>query len=104
MKNSRRNFLKGLGAASLLPLLPSLFPENRAFADEPRAPTRLIIFFGLNGMIDPAFWPSELPTNQVAPKVYATDLASINGPISRVSGPEWDALRSKISIVRGLGQ
>lgn len=104
MKSSRRNFLKGIGAASLVPLLPSLLAPRQARADGVTPPLRLAIFWGFNGIHDAAYWPNPAALQQPAPGVYAAKLADIQGNISPVFGSAFDGLRSKMAIVRGLGQ
>ena len=57
----RRTFLKGLGTAVSLPLLEAMLPAgSRAFAAAAAPPpARLAFLFVPNGMIMPAFRPSE---------------------------------------------
>ncbi|PWU16727.1 MAG: hypothetical protein C5B49_10145 [Bdellovibrio sp.] len=101
----RRDFLKSLGAGSiLLPTLPSLLlkPES-AFSAAGKPPIRVAFIWGFNGVVDSVFWPAAAPTNQVAPGVYATPLSSIQGSISPIINSSFDAVRPKFSLIRGLG-
>lgn len=108
---SRRMFLQGAGGAMLgIPLLSSLLPrEARSDADDP--PVRYLQWVTDHGQYEQNFWPAQ----QHAPTATATfggqtfdgirtrDLTSIGGTLSTVLGPEFDALRAKTNVIRGLG-
>jgi hypothetical protein len=101
----RRDFLKQLGAgAMMLPVLPSLLASQKALGAVGKPPVRVVIFWGFNGMYDSAFWPQATPTNQVMSGVFATPLSSVQGPLSGVIGSDFDTLRTKFSLIRGLSQ
>lgn len=60
MSFSRRHFLRGLGAAPLIPLLSSLPRQARA-ADAGAPPRRLVIFFTPNGTNAESWFPTPGP-------------------------------------------
>jgi hypothetical protein len=102
INRQRRDLLKGIGAGSvLLPVLPSLLAGNAARAAG-SPPLRIVFFWGFNGMWDKAFFPSATPTNEVVKGVFASQLSSIAGPMSGVLNSDFDSVRNKMSIIRGM--
>lgn len=104
MKIGRRMFLQGAGGAAVLavPWLPSLLPvRSRAQAAEP--PVRYVQWVTDHGQYADRFWPSTagLADTGVA-GVRATELPAISGRLSEVLGSDWDPLRAKVNVVRGL--
>lgn len=88
------------GAAVMLPLLPSLIGD--AAAQTFVAPKRFICLFTSNGMLGRNWYPKVSPSWKVlAPNVRESALTG-NGGISTVLGPEFDSLKSKLLLVRGL--
>jgi hypothetical protein len=94
--------LRATAAGLLLPGLESL--SSRAFAQaSARPPLRFIALQSRDGTFESEFWPSQAPQQQVAPEVWASPLASISGRLSPLFGAEFDGLRSRFSLLRGLG-
>lgn len=88
-----------------LPTLLSLTPKELK-ANEESIPTRVILIQMRDGTFETEYWPTKVDPTLVldqANEVYGTRLSNINGPISNIIGTEWDTLRNKFSIVRGLG-
>ncbi|MBX9766905.1 MAG: DUF1552 domain-containing protein [Bdellovibrionales bacterium] len=98
---SRRHFLQGVGSALAIPLLPSLLPEY-ARAQATTIPPRFVSMTSYYGQLARFFYPTADPVTMALPNVYATDLASITGPVSQVIGSQFDSLRTKFSVIRGL--
>jgi hypothetical protein len=99
---NRRAVLRASAAGVLLPALESL--RGRAHAQAPgRPPLRFIALQSRDGTFESEFWPAQTPQQQVAPEVWATPLASIQGRLSPILGPEFDALRGRFSLLRGVG-
>ncbi|HYX35359.1 MAG TPA: DUF1552 domain-containing protein [Oligoflexus sp.] len=103
--HTRRSFLSGAGGACLaLPILPSLLTSGTAKAAAD-APKRFIAIFSGNGLYSPEWYPSQIPNAiKTGPNIHETNLSDINGPISNILGPEFDAIRSKLLLIRGLDQ
>jgi hypothetical protein len=98
-------FLHGSGGALLaIPTLSSLLPRASRAADPLAPPVRYVQWVTDHGQNADRFWPAAeyAPTDQVATGVRARSLDSIPGRISEVIGPEFDALRPKINLLRGL--
>ena len=101
MSMNRRELLKSLGAAAVaLPVLPSLLPK-RAQAQAVTPPLRFVFLMNRNGQMERNFYPA-VPGAQVQPELYTAKLTDLTGSISPVFGPSYDALKGKISILRGL--
>ncbi|MEM6732528.1 MAG: DUF1552 domain-containing protein [Myxococcota bacterium] len=100
---NRRQFMQSAASASMaLPMLPSLLPRS-AHAQSIEIPTRVILIQMRDGTFPSEFWPQRDPTSTLGDGVFGYPLSSIDGPISNVMGPAWDPVRSKVSVVRGLG-
>lgn len=100
---ARRRFLLGLGGATLaLPLLPSLTGESFA-GQQPKKAKRFIFLFTSNGQRPENWYPAD-PSNWTdrAPNVREAPLTQYQGGMSRVFGPEFDSLLSKMVLFRGL--
>lgn len=100
---ARRRFLLGLGGALALPLLPSIMGASTARAGSTGPlPKRFVFVFSANGMRR-ANW---YPTGTIAWKDVGTNIreAPLTGPggVSRVIGPEFAAVKSKLLLLRGL--
>jgi hypothetical protein len=104
-RRSRRQFLAGAGRLSLLmplPVLPSLMPRS-AWSATPTPPIRFVQCVNWWGQFDQYFNPK--PTLQVldaANDVKGAQLSDIQGPISKVIGPAFDGIRSKLNVIKGL--
>jgi hypothetical protein len=103
---SRRMFLTGTGGAVLaIPLLGSLLPRQARAA---APPVRYLQWVTDHGQYDEHFWPSALPSaaasigGETFPGIKARALTSIQGQLSDVLVPEFDAVREKMNVVRGL--
>jgi hypothetical protein len=93
---NRRAFLRGAGGFTLtLPFLPSLAPRAQA-AQAP--PPRYIQIYNKYGY---QFFPSGNLT-RAENHVEFLKLTDINGSISSVLGSEFDSLKGKINVLRGL--
>jgi hypothetical protein len=100
---SRRMFLHGSGGALLaIPTLSSLLPRASRAADPLAPPLRYVQWVTDHGQNADRFWPAESPVEEVAPGIRARALDSIAGRISEVIGPEFDPLRPKMNMLRGL--
>jgi hypothetical protein len=100
---SRRRFLAGLGGLTLsLPLLPSL--ERVSHAEPLVSPKRFIFVFTSNGQ-RPKHWypagPQGWTVRSATEHVREASLAG-SGGISTVLGPEFDPVREKLLLLRGL--
>lgn len=116
-KNTRRQFLRGLGGATLsLPFLPSLLPRELA-AQTSSAPLRYLQIIDHYGAaigawhIDPSGVagaqqqtenPIVVPNLQQTDGVHHFKLSDVPGPLSATFGSEFDGLRNKMSIVQGM--
>lgn len=99
-KFSRRFFLQGASASLALPLLPSIMPFARAQATNP--PKRYIQIISTYGQLAKEFYPNGSNMAQVGSGIVAKDLSAISGNLSHVLGPDWNALKNKMSVVTGL--
>jgi hypothetical protein len=100
---SRRRFLVGTAGVTLaLPFLPSVMSTGHAGTQQ--APKRFIFLFTANGQ-RPANWYPKIATSwnvvSAAENVCEKSLAG-TGTLSKTFGPEFDAVRSKMLILRGL--
>ena len=107
---SRRRALQALGlSGAALPLMPSLFARTASAATGP-CPKRFIALFSANGSRFQKYFPNdselgELPwvVRDQAHHVREVPLSQVPGDrISAVFGPEFNGLRDKINIIRGL--
>jgi hypothetical protein len=104
MKMSRRMFLQASssGAAALaIPTLWSLLPKT-ARAQEAMPTVRYVQWVTDHGVYADRFWPAGLPSEEVAPGVRARPLREISGRLSEILGSDFDPLRDKINLLRGL--
>jgi Protein of unknown function (DUF1552) len=113
---TRRQFLRGVGGASiLLPLLPSLLPRAASAQALGRAPVRYLQIIDWYGTAVGAWHPGlqdvnkpqtldpiVQPNTQMTDGVYYRKLSDIQGPISVTFGPEFDKFKNKMSIIQGL--
>jgi hypothetical protein len=95
----RRTFLKGVGATLALPLLDAMLPDaahTTAFAAANAAspPTRMAFVFVPNGVIMPAWKPTEAGTNYTLPETLQP-LAKLKGDINVITGLAQDNGRAK---------
>jgi hypothetical protein len=127
-EKSRRQFLAGAGKLGLLlplPTLPSLMPRS-AWGAIPKPPIRFVQSLHTWGQFEAAWLPKipatqvlydtwtktpnahlqlpALPTLDAANKIKGVMLTdpSIPGPISKVLGPAFTGLKSKMNVMRGL--
>ncbi len=115
---SKRRFLLGTGGAVFaLPFLPSLSFGAEYTKERPK---RFISIFSANGQHDANWYPTlgNIDQTTIAVKQWLEDplkwfhdsnepyreipLTYINGPISKVIGPEFDRYREKMVLIRGL--
>jgi hypothetical protein len=104
MRFSRRMFLQasGTGAATLaIPTLWSLVPKASR-AQEAAPSVRYVQWVTDHGVYADRFWPTAVPSEQPVAGVRAMALRDIPGRLSEVLGPEFDAIRDKINVVKGL--
>ena len=103
---SRRGFLVGSAGATLaLPFLPSLMSRGRADGSGGACPKRAIFVFTANGQREEHWLPaprSDWNVVDAAANVREVDLTAGTGPISTIMAEPFDALRSKLLILRGL--
>ncbi|MEM9194432.1 MAG: DUF1552 domain-containing protein [Myxococcota bacterium] len=100
MKINRRAWLRGAGGFTLaLPFLPSLLPRAEA-ASGPLP--RFVGIMSINGQFTANWNPDMSGETQVAPEVFVKPVSAIRGPISPVVGSQFDSVRSKLSVLRGL--
>jgi len=102
---NRRQFLHGVRNTTLaLPVLSSFLP-SLTFGQSQAVPKRVILIQARDGTFESEFWPKIDPTNvlDAANGVYGHSLSSISGPISNILTSEWDPIRAKVSLIRGLG-
>lgn len=99
---SRRLFLRGMGGTILqLPFLPSLF-SSQALAQTAPSKLRFVFVGGIFGRDLAKWYPQNEPTLRSAEGVLYQPLSEITGPISPILGTDFDDLRKKFSILRGL--
>ena len=101
---ARRRFLTGAGVALALPLMPSLLKSSRA--QVPASPKRFIHVFTSNGQ-RPQNWyptgPQQWNVLSATGSNYAREVPlSGTEPISLILGTEFNALKSKLLLLRGL--
>jgi hypothetical protein len=98
---SRRLFLRGAGAALVLPMLPSLMPKAARSAPEGK-PLRYIQVMNPYGPTEELFFGTRTTSQQIEPHVNVQPLADIDGAISPMIGSDFDPFRTKLSILRGI--
>ena len=99
---SRRFFLQGAAGALVLPVLPSLL-SGRAYADAAASsPVRFLQVFSSYGPSAPLFYGTLTANQRVSPNVNVRALSGISGALSPMIGADFNALRSKFSVLRGL--
>ena len=103
---SRRMFLQGAGGVALaIPLLSSLLPKQARSAGQP---VRYLQWVTDHGQFEQNWWPTTLPTDpaklgtQTFSDIWARPLSSIPGQLSTVLGPDFDGVRGKMNVLRGL--
>lgn len=102
MKISRRMFLQGASGMTLaIPTLGSLLPRV-ARAQDADPPVRYVQWVTDHGQFEDRFWPKTAPSMDVGNGVRALPLSDVPGQLSEVLGSEFDPLRGKINLVRGL--
>jgi hypothetical protein len=97
---SRRRMLMGLGGFALaLPWLPSVMHAQ----PKPPQSKRFIFVFCANGQKPADWYPDDnaMSYTQLGPNLRAAPLVG-SGAISTVIGPEFDSLKSKLTLFRGL--
>jgi len=98
---ARRAFLRGAGGFALaIPFLPSLL-GSRVAADASTS-RRFVGVFSLNGQFEANWHPDMTGASRVASNTLSRSLTDIEGPISNVIGSQFDGLRDKITLLRGL--
>jgi hypothetical protein len=109
--SSRRMFLQGAGGFLLgVPTLASLLAKTsraEAQAVTGTAPIRYVQWVTNHGQFEKNFWPSELPTDPA--KVNGVDVPGVKtralssyGKLSQVIGEDFDPVRKKMNLIRGL--
>jgi hypothetical protein len=103
MKISRRMFLQASsGAAALaIPTLWSLVPKALR-AQEAMPSVRYVQWVTDHGVYADRFWPSTAGMADQGDGVRAMALSDISGRMSEVLGSDFDQVRDKINLVRGL--
>lgn len=104
---SRRMFLQGSGGFLLgIPTLVSLLQKpERAAAQAATPPVRWVQWITDHGQFDANFWPAAqwTPSEQTpVAGIKTRALGAIEGRMSLVLGPEFDAVRGKMNLLRGL--
>jgi hypothetical protein len=103
---SRRMFLQGAGGFLLsIPTLSSLLSKPaRVQAQASTTPVRYVQWITDHGQFDQNFWPAAqfAPSDEAVPGVKARALSSISGRMSLVLGEDFDGLRAKMNLIRGL--
>ena len=98
---TRRMFLQGLGGYALsIPLLPSLMPKAHA---QTASSMRFALIHSPLGR-DITTWYPKVTDQEMGSRGGALfkSLGSIQGQLSPSFSTDWDRLRSKVSILRGL--
>ncbi len=96
-------FLQGTGGALVaIPVLGSVLERRSHAGGVLEPPVRYVQWVTDHGQNADRFFPSAAPTDEVAPGVRARDLTTIDGPLSQVIGTEFDVVRSKMNVIRGL--
>ena len=104
----RRMFLQGATALLAIPFLESLVSKTARAA--PALGVRYVQWVTDHGVVPSSFWPADAlrPTQsysengQIVPDVRSRALGDIQGPMSAILGTNFDALRSKMNLLRGL--
>jgi len=103
--HTRRMFLQGTGGFLLaIPTLSSLLARPERAAAQATTPIRYVQWITNHGQFEQNFWPAQRPTDAAMgfPDIKARALTSITGPMSAVLGPEFDPVRGKMNLLRGL--
>lgn len=98
---ARRRLLMGAGGFALaLPWLPSLMAT--AHAQPFTTPRRFVFVFSSNGQRPENWYPADPASwTQLGPNIREAAWSTASG-ISPVLGPEYDALKPKLTLIRGL--
>ncbi|MGE0528764.1 MAG: DUF1552 domain-containing protein [Bdellovibrionales bacterium] len=101
---SRRHFLRGAGGLTIaLPFLRSLSPwMSCAEAATLGSPKRFVAFVNFDGYYETVYYPSAEANVKIDNQTFYKRLTDISGPLSETFGAEFDGLRSKMNIYRGL--
>src|SRR5688500_6966289 len=83
---SRRQLLRGMGAAIALPGLASLYSPSAFAASKKFAPTRMAFVYVPNGAIPAAFWPAGEPGAEFALSPTLLPLANVHKQLQVISG------------------
>ncbi len=99
---TRRHFLQGAGGLTLaLPTLPSLLPAAARSAVM-RPPKRFVAVLSYFGQWFKYWYPEPTSMTKLADDVHHVELASLQGPISSILNTDFDPLRKKLTLIRGL--
>lgn len=102
---SRRMFLQSSGKFMMaVPFLSSLLPRE-ASAQAAAGSVRYVQWITNHGVFPEQFWPgSQWAPNQTfsAPDVKYRALSSITGSISKILGSDFDPVRGKMNLIKGL--
>ena len=111
-RTSRRMFLQGAAGFALgIPTLTSLLSRPaRALAQETAPPVRYVQWITNHGQFEENFWPAAKFAPKDAAKVAGETLSNvkvrplseISGVMSKVLGEDFDGLRAKMNVVRGI--
>jgi hypothetical protein len=83
---SRRQLLRGMGAAIALPGLASLYSPSAFAASKKLAPTRMAFVYVPNGAIPAAFWPAGEPGAGFALSPTLLPLSNVHEQLQVISG------------------
>jgi hypothetical protein len=83
---SRRQLLRGMGAAIALPGLASLYSPSAFAASKKFAPTRMAFVYVPNGAIPAAFWPAGEPGAGFALSPTLLPLSNVHKQLQVISG------------------
>jgi hypothetical protein len=104
---SRRMFLQGAAGALSIPFLTSIAPKT-ALAAPSALGVRYVQWITNHGVHPQFFWPGQHPSTpfqvdgQTIADVLFRPLSDYSGPLSQILGTDFDPLRSKMNLVRGL--
>jgi hypothetical protein len=83
---SRRQLLRGMGAAIALPGLASLYSPGAFAASKKLAPTRMAFVYVPNGAIPSAFWPAGEPGADFALSPTLLPLSNVHKQLQVIAG------------------